>query len=286
MQHGTPTGATQQAGGTAATEQGLGANGSCFLGHEAQHGKQQLQAGVLHGDAPHASGADLSPGQGMGTTQGMHQDSSCTHETTAVSSNISTTGSGSGVGSSKTATSIRSPSSVSSTTFADNTSSRRLSSTSDTKPNSSRTAQDGTQPSTRGRSSSSNSDSKPLSPAAAAWRAGRLGVSLSGGGFLGPYHTGVLHALSQLGVITAGVTPVVGASAGSLAAASFHVGLDLGHGGPAMRATKDMAVAARWVPNRCTDIACCCVLYFVVSSRVLDQAKGMPHDRAGPLGYC
>ncbi|GFH28674.1 patatin, partial [Haematococcus lacustris] len=65
-------------------------------------------------------------------------------------------------------------------------------------------------------------ESHPEHPAVAAWKAGCLGLTFSGGGFLLSYHLGVLEALQGIGVIQPGLTPVAGASSGSLAAAAFH----------------------------------------------------------------
>ncbi|KAL6760294.1 hypothetical protein V8C86DRAFT_1129211 [Haematococcus lacustris] len=81
-------------------------------------------------------------------------------------------------------------------------------------------------------------------PAVAAWKAGRLGLTFSGGGFLLSYHLGVLEALQGVGVIQPGLTPVAGASSGSLAAAAFHCHMTQ-TGGRAMACVLGLAAACR-----------------------------------------
>ncbi|PNW79087.1 hypothetical protein CHLRE_09g400256v5 [Chlamydomonas reinhardtii] len=54
-------------------------------------------------------------------------------------------------------------------------------------------------------------------PAALALQAGRLAVSFSGGGFLLPYHIGVVEVLLQLGVIRQRPPPLPPAAAGAIA---------------------------------------------------------------------
>ncbi|GFH08189.1 patatin [Haematococcus lacustris] len=89
-------------------------------------------------------------------------------------------------------------------------------------------------------------ESHPEHPAVAAWKAGRLGLTFSGGGFLLSYHLGVLEALQGIGVIQPGLTPVAGASSGSLAAAAFHCHMTQ-PGGRAMACVLGLAAACRQV---------------------------------------
>lgn len=62
-------------------------------------------------------------------------------------------------------------------------------------------------------------------PAVIAYRNGRLGFGFSAGGLLFPYFVGVVSSLASAGIVTPSVTPLAGASAGSLIAGCFHAGL-------------------------------------------------------------
>lgn len=53
----------------------------------------------------------------------------------------------------------------------------------------------------------------------------RLGIGFSAGGLLFPYYVGVAYGLKEAGALVPGVTPLAGASAGSLIAACVGTGL-------------------------------------------------------------
>lgn len=59
-----------------------------------------------------------------------------------------------------------------------------------------------------------------------ALQAGRLGYGFSAGGFLYPYHLGVLWELKEMGVLRDKAL-LAGASAGSLAVAVYNCGIDV-----------------------------------------------------------
>ncbi|GAX72689.1 hypothetical protein CEUSTIGMA_g145.t1 [Chlamydomonas eustigma] len=86
-----------------------------------------------------------------------------------------------------------------------------------------------------------SADSLPNDRIRTALKEGTLGFGFSAGGFLFNYHLGVLWELEELGLLK-GHVPLAGASAGSLAIATYQSGV-----GPetASRALKELAVECR-----------------------------------------